>query len=235
MGTNRIKLKDLIDLKSLQSIQDSFAAASGVASIIIDIDGNSLTKPSNFCRVCELVSQTDRGSELCNLSDKTRNEESALRLAPVYHKCASCGFVDASAPILIGEMHVANWLMGQANVHDVDRDAICAFAREIGADIEPILEAFDCMPRISLEQFEKTLCLLDDICRGISNLAYRNLQLKNEINEREQAERSLRNERERLSATLRSIGDGVIVTDRSGRITLLNQKAEKLTAGKKNL
>lgn len=42
-------------------------------------------------------------------------------------------------------------------------------------------------------------------------------------------ERALETERERLNVTLHSIGDGVIVTDRDSRVTLLNRVAENLT------
>ncbi len=41
--------------------------------------------------------------------------------------------------------------------------------------------------------------------------------------------RQLDEERERLSVTLRSIGDGVITTDLEGRIVLMNRAAEKMT------
>ncbi len=50
-----------------------------------------------------------------------------------------------------------------------------------------------------------------------------------DIEARKQAEEELRNEKERLSVTLRSIGDGVITTDINGRIVFLNKKAEELT------
>ena len=43
------------------------------------------------------------------------------------------------------------------------------------------------------------------------------------------AERALAEEKERLSVTLRSIGDGVITTDLEGRVCLLNRAAEALT------
>lgn len=46
---------------------------------------------------------------------------------------------------------------------------------------------------------------------------------------REQAEENLAAEKERLAVTLRSIGDGVITTDISGKIVMLNKVAEKLT------
>ena len=50
-----------------------------------------------------------------------------------------------------------------------------------------------------------------------------------DITESKQAAEALQAEKERLVVTLRSIGDGVITTDRSGRVTLINQVAEKLT------
>ncbi|MCE5196535.1 MAG: PAS domain S-box protein [Negativicutes bacterium] len=49
------------------------------------------------------------------------------------------------------------------------------------------------------------------------------------INQRKQLELQLLQERETLSATLHSIGDGVIATDAEGRITSLNGVAERLT------
>ena len=47
--------------------------------------------------------------------------------------------------------------------------------------------------------------------------------------QRKRAETALRESEQRQSATLRSIGDGVIACDREGRITSLNQVAETLT------
>jgi PAS domain S-box-containing protein len=53
--------------------------------------------------------------------------------------------------------------------------------------------------------------------------------LEKEIAERERAERELRRQREWLHVTLTSIGDAVIATDTSGRITFLNPVAQTLT------
>jgi len=64
---------------------------------------------------------------------------------------------------------------------------------------------------------------------GIQELSVANQELCKEIEDRKQAEQELMAERERLAVTLRSIGDGVISTDTSGKILLMNKIAEELT------
>ncbi len=56
-----------------------------------------------------------------------------------------------------------------------------------------------------------------------------NFSFLRNIAERKKHETALANEKERLAVTLRSIGDGVIVTDTEGRITLINKSAELMT------
>jgi PAS domain S-box-containing protein len=62
-----------------------------------------------------------------------------------------------------------------------------------------------------------------------AELARTNEDLRDEIQERRLAENLLASEKERLSVTLRSIGDGVITTDINGLVVLMNKVAEKLT------
>ncbi|MDD3050238.1 MAG: PAS domain S-box protein, partial [Candidatus Cloacimonetes bacterium] len=53
-----------------------------------------------------------------------------------------------------------------------------------------------------------------------------------DIDSQKRAEIALSEERERLSVTLRSIGDGVITTDIYGRVEIINRAAEELTGWK---
>ena len=68
-----------------------------------------------------------------------------------------------------------------------------------------------------------------ELTRLVAELNAANLQLKEEVADRTEAERALADEKERLAVTLRSIGDGVITSDIQGRVVLINKVAETLT------
>jgi PAS domain S-box-containing protein len=70
-----------------------------------------------------------------------------------------------------------------------------------------------------------TLSLIRDQAGRPLNL----VAISQDITERKQAEALLAAEKERLTVTLYSIGDGVITTDTRGRVALLNKAAEQLT------
>jgi PAS domain S-box-containing protein len=55
------------------------------------------------------------------------------------------------------------------------------------------------------------------------------LGVSRDIRERKAAQAALNAEKERLAVTLRSIGDGVITTDRNGSVALINPVAQRLT------
>lgn len=199
-----INLLDLIDLDELQKIQDAFATACDVASVIIDLNGNSITRPSNFREICRLVGQTEEGARRCRESNIKRGEMSRREMKPVYQKCLSCGFVDASAPIIVAGIHVANWLMGQCNALGVTREEIKQFAAEIGADQERVLEAFDKTAPVPLEQFERTLNLLWYLARELSTLGYGNLLLARDNARLRQIEQSMHESETKLRTILTS-------------------------------
>jgi len=45
--------------------------------------------------------------------------ETRDKMEPTFSACHGIGLIDASAPIIVGERHIANWLIGQSNPMEV--------------------------------------------------------------------------------------------------------------------
>ncbi|MCP3873854.1 MAG: hypothetical protein GY699_11940 [Desulfobacteraceae bacterium] len=128
-----IVFEDLFNINDIQCIQDEFAKATGVASIITNIDGTPITTPSNFCRLCkDIIRKTENGLSNCFKSDAMIGRFNPA--GPTIQPCMSGGLWDAGAGITIGGKHIANWLIGQVRDELQSEDKMMAYAREIGSD-----------------------------------------------------------------------------------------------------
>ncbi len=171
---SEIQLSDFIDIGDLQELQDAFAKANGFASTIIDLTGKPITKPSVHSRVCILVRNTSKGLANCMVSGANLGLKASETQKPYSGVCESVGFVDAAAPIIIEGVHLANWIIGQNCVGDVDDNRIMTYADEIGADKQEMLNAFHEMDKIPNSEFLKKLDFLSVMANQISQLAYQN-------------------------------------------------------------
>ncbi|MBM4355248.1 MAG: response regulator [Deltaproteobacteria bacterium] len=100
---------------------------------------------------------------------------------------------------------------------DIRRDEIGQLTRGFAAAVGLIRESRDEATRKGAELQESNRQLSDA-----------NQSLHREVSERLATQVALSEEKELLAVTLGSIGDGVIATDRSGRVVLINPVAEKL-------
>ena len=193
--------RDLFNLDDLQRIQDEFANATKVASMITLPDGTPLTKPSNFVHLCaNLVRQTPKGAENCRKSDSYLGRYHPE--GPVAAPCASCGLWDAGVSITVGGRHVANWLIGQVRDCTQSEETIRVYAREIGMDEEEAVTAFRQVPEMSRERFDHIARLLYTIANRLSDMAYQNAQQTRFIQQRRDAEDELRLSEERFRILL---------------------------------
>ncbi|MDD4202705.1 MAG: PocR ligand-binding domain-containing protein, partial [Candidatus Omnitrophica bacterium] len=224
---NNVFLSDLIDVDALQKIQDAFAYATGVASMILDLKGVPITKPSNFSEVCNLIRKTEKGAQKCMFSDKALGERSLKKMRPEFEKCLSCGFLDASAPVIINGKPIAYWLIGQANSGAVDEKRIREYAKEIKADEKQMLDAFNNMHNISSDKFAKALDLLWQLAKEISTLGYNNLMLTKDLvilKKREEELKSLAKfPSENPNPILRVSSNGEILYSNSASVQMLKK------------
>jgi len=224
---NEIQFSDIFIIEDMQRLQDLFSDATGVASIITHPDGNYITRPSNFCTLCEsFIGKTETGLAKCFVTDEANGGHSSSYL--VIKPYLSGGLWGAGTGITVGGKHLANWLIGQVRNQEMDEKCVKQYADEIGANRGDFMKALSEVPVMSEKQFNKVSEMLFAFVNEISEKAYNNLQLKIQITEREKAAQLLREIEENLSTTLHSIGDAVLSTDKNGLIVNINTKASTL-------
>lgn len=181
------RLENLFDLAELQEMQDSFAIAMGVASIMTDIHGHAITKPSNYCGFCtQVIPSTEKGLDLCNQSHAVY--ESPVVGGPSFRYCLSAGLMDGGASIFVGDVHVANWLIGQVMDAEDSDERMMAFCRDIGADEAEFKEALSQVTRMSRKRYDEISHMLFVFARQLSTLAVQNVIQANIIEQKREQE-----------------------------------------------
>lgn len=205
--TEGITFENLFDPVALQRLQDEFAAATGVASIITQPDGTPITRPSNFCRLCtEIIRCTETGRRNCYYSDSVIGRYHPD--GPIIQTCLSGGLWDAGASITIGNRHIANWLIGQVRDETQNENKIRKYAHIIGVDETSVVEAFREVPSMSHDRFTKIAQALFTLSKQLSTTAYQNIQQARFISDlKRAAEKNVRLENQLLHAQkMESVG-----------------------------
>ena len=185
-----LRFTDLFNKEDIQKIQDSFAEAMKVASIITDPDGNPITEPSRFCPLCkDIIRNTEKGRINCFRSDAAIGKLN--HDGPTVQPCLSGGLWDAGASITVGGKHIASWLIGQVRSSEIDEERMLQYAETIGADKEAYRKALLDVPVMPVKQFTKIALLLHMIANEISLKAYQNIQQARIITEKKEIEKNL--------------------------------------------
>ncbi len=227
-----VLFEELFNIEEIQQIQDDFALATGVASIITKPDGTPITKPSCFTRLCsDIIRKTKKGCENCYKSDASIGKPCLS--GPVISVCLSGGLWDAGAGIIINGHHIANWLAGQVRNEAQNEDSMREYAKEIGVDETLFMEAYYEVPSMSQERFQHVAKALFTIATQLSKYAYQNIAQARSITEREKAEDKLRRRTEELHAAYEELT--VSEEELQSNLEEITKKEEELQKSKKQL
>jgi ligand-binding sensor protein len=181
------QLTDLFDIGEIQRIQDAFAVATGVASVITDVSGNPITKPSKFCKLCNIIRSTKQSAANCQKSDSVIDK--ANPLDSKLGQCLSGGLWDSGANIYVDQIHIATWLVGPILPDCQQQEQILAYTDEIGAALQEVSCALTEVTRMPLKKFTDICHFLELFASQLSKLATENRQKEKEIQLRLRAEK----------------------------------------------
>lgn len=209
--TSGVQFIDLFDLDEIQGIQDAFAEATEVSSLITDIHGRAITKPSRFTSFCKLVRSTPKGLARCSYSDVMMGLGGSA--GPTWGNCLSGGLLDGGTGIFVGERRIASWLVGQVIDSEMTDENLRVFAKEIEIDEDQLIRVAADVPKMSRFQFEKVCRALHLIGAQLSAQALKTWQQAQYIEEIDKTYSALQESEERYRALMHQSSEAIVLIE----------------------
>lgn len=174
-----LQLSGLIDLSTLQTIQDQFAHLVGVAAFITDLEGQPFAPCSRCSRFCQLVHSRPEGMAACQASWRAIAQLNQKGAA--IHVCHA-GIQYASAPVSVGGqrlgMVTAGQFLTEAPDPDEFRTRALATGERIGVSGEGLADAIASINIVSPATALQITALLQTIANAISSIGYQGYQAR---------------------------------------------------------
>ncbi len=167
-----IKLTDLISVKTLQDIQDSFAALTGMAALTTDDNGTAVTRGSNFTEFCmDITRACPEGCRRCEKCDRDGGEKTRYTKRATTYECHA-GLVDFAAPIMLGDRMIGSFIGGQVLTEAPDEEKFRRIARELGVGEDRYVNAVKKVKIVEKSQIDAAADFLFKIANLLSQSAY---------------------------------------------------------------
>lgn len=147
-------LDKIIDVKSLQDIQDKFSKMTNLSTITVDKLGNPIINPSKFTRFCGIIRSSKEGYKRCINCDAQGGFKSMGLKEPIIYTCHA-GLTDLSAPIIVNDTYLGSMLCGQVTMKEssgrssVNLEKLCI---ELKIPHKELLSALD---EVNVLEYEK--------------------------------------------------------------------------------
>lgn len=156
-------IRDIVDLKELQRMQDLFSDATGLAAIAVDSKGEYISQGSNFTDFCmKYTRNTPEGVKRCEKCDREGRDA---------YFCHA-GLMDFSNDIIVDGEKVGAVIGGQVLPGAPDEGKFRAIARELGIPEDEYIKALKKVPVRSEKMIRSSAALLKDVINQWVNLTY---------------------------------------------------------------
>jgi PAS domain S-box-containing protein len=165
-----IQLADVLDIKSLQELLDSFCDSIEIASAIIDVKGNILAA-ARWQKACTDFHRVgEQSCKNCTESDTELGTKLEDGQEFIMYKCKN-GLVDCASPIIIDGKHLANVFVGQFLVEKPNMHYFEFQAERFGYDKVNYIKAIKDVPIFNEDKLQDIIGFLNKLTKLITALS----------------------------------------------------------------
>ena len=193
-AVNRFALGEIVNVQILQEIQDKFSDATGLAAVIVDPEGNPITRPSNFTDFCQYIRSHPEGLARCVSCDDRGGRR---KQKPSVYLCHS-GLTDLAAPIIVKNEYIGAFLAGQVVLAQESSDAkmkMLQCTADLAVDTDILADFFDHVEIVAEKRLKAAADLIYIMANYIVEIGVANLvdrQLMSELKAKANLETMLR-------------------------------------------
>lgn len=167
-----------MEISLLQKFLDNFADGMNLASVAVDREGNPVTNPSSYTRICaHYTHSTKTGDDRCAASHKRGGEEAARTGRPYIFQCHS-GLIDFAAPIMVEGELIGTILGGQILSKKPNEEEFRRVAREIGVNEDQYIDALHEVNITTEKNIRAAAEVLFIVANALSQVGYHKYKLK---------------------------------------------------------
>ncbi|MDI6781197.1 MAG: GAF domain-containing protein [bacterium] len=183
MGVGEKNLSELVEVSVLQELQDKFASALDIPVIIVDAQGNILTKPSSLSSFCQIILETETGKARCHEFIKRVVDATAVNQVSKIFFCEA-GLGHFAAPIISRNSYLGAIVIEGTQVFTaVSKERIEELAHEIGVDVVHLSRAAEGIRIFPENKVYMAGELIISIANTIASLCTERYQLSNKVAE----------------------------------------------------
>lgn len=165
-------ITDLISLERLQTVQDRFTIATGLAAILVDYRGKPVTSASGFTDFCSTMRQSAEGREGCYNCDAHGGLQAAIRRAPHIYMCHT-GLVDFSIPLMIEDEYLGAMMCGQVQLPHEETHSLPTLAVHGPPSLSPQLKELRLrVPVMPMGRIRAAVDTLNELMTNLVNSAH---------------------------------------------------------------
>ncbi len=213
-----MNIRDFMDMKKLQEIQDAFSDSTGLAAIAVGMDGKYLTEGSNFTDFCMKYTRgSAEGNRRCIKCD---NECTGTYFC-------HAGLMDFSIDIMLEGEKIGAIIGGQVLPEEPDEEKFRETAKELGIDPDAYIEALRKVPISTEKRIRASAALLGNMVNHLVNLEYFKHKNNNKL---EGLSEEIRHTRE-VMGNINSSTDNLKAIASKQKILSLNASIEAARSG----